>query len=295
MKQARRGSTGSVVSSYNRLAERGSRRVHFEHDALEPGVVEHHAETRELDLGSNPTVRCYEITSPRIDPAHDGVTVAHLTDLHVKGQRSTRATRQAVEFLNEIKPDVVALTGDYVRYSDEALPHLAEVLDELVVPKYATLGNHDHWLDGDRVADALREGGCQVLSNEHRSVDVRGAPLHLVGIDDALTHHADPEAAFSEVPRSGGTRVVLSHIPEVADGIGDRGGALVLSGHTHGGQIKIPGVTIRIFRRMGTRYLSGFFRIGGQMLYVSHGLGASVPIRILAPAEIAVFKLRSSA
>jgi predicted MPP superfamily phosphohydrolase len=115
----------------------------------------------------------------------------------------------------------------------------------------------------------------------------------VIGIDDEHTGHADPEAAFRHVP-DGGTRVVLSHIPEVADGIGDRGGALVLSGHTHGGQFNVPGITARIAKNMGRRYMNGFYRVAGQVLYVSAGIGASVPIRLGAPTEVAVFVLRSA-
>jgi uncharacterized protein len=112
-------------------------------------------------------------------------------------------------------------------------------------------------------------------------------------VDDDYTGHADPDRAFSGLPDAG-TKVVLSHIAEVADEIGERGGALVLSGHTHRGQVNVPGITWRIFRNMGHRYFGGFYRTGGQVLYVSTGIGQSVPIRIGAPTEVAVFVLRSA-
>lgn len=278
-----------------RRAETGSRHVHIEHDhtAGMPGAVEHRAGVWDTLLARNPTVRRFEVVSSRVDPAHDGVTIAHLTDLHVKGERSTRRLKKAIEFLNQLGPDLVALTGDYVRYSREAFLHLPDALKRLVIPAYATLGNHDHWLDAEGVRAALNLAGMNVLTNEHRTIELRGAPFHIVGIDDRLTHHDDAEAAFRHVP-AGGTRLVLSHIAEVADDIGHHGGALVLSGHTHGGQINLPPVTQRIFRNMGRRYMTGFFRIDGQVLYVSTGLGASVPIRLRAPTEVAVFVLRAA-
>ncbi|MBI3724048.1 metallophosphoesterase [bacterium] len=273
-----------------------SRRVHIEedHSRGEPGAIEHRGGVLEALLARSPTVRRFEVVSSRVDAAHDGITIAHVTDLHVgKGERTTRRVRKAVEILNRLKPDLVCLTGDYVRYSHRALPLLAEALRGFCCPVFATRGNHDHWLDAEGVVAALHLAGIDVLTNEHRTIDLRGSPFHVIGIDDRLTRHDDPELAFSRVP-DGGTRLVLSHIAEVADEIGSRGGALVLSGHTHGGQVNVPGITSRIFRNMGRHYMSGFYRVGGQVLYVNKGLGHSVPIRIAAPTEVAVFVLRAA-
>jgi predicted MPP superfamily phosphohydrolase len=282
------------LTQYKRAGLDGRRHVHIEpdHASGEPGAFEHRARGWDTLLARNPVVRRFEVASSRIDPRHDGVTIAHLTDLHVKGERSTRRLKKAIGILNELAPDFVALTGDYVRYSTEAFVHLPDSLRGLKPRAFATLGNHDHWLDAEGVRAALHLAGVSVLTNESRTLDVRGAPLHVVGIDDRLTHHDDVNAAFAGVPSSG-TRVVLSHIPEVADEIGHHGSALVLSGHTHGGQIHVPRVTATIFRNIGRRYMRGFFRIGGQVLYVSTGLGASVPIRLGSPTEVAVFVLRA--
>jgi len=283
------------LRAYRRAAEQGDRHVHIAHDheAGEPGAVEHVLGAWDTLIARNPTIRRFEVSSPRIHPAHDGVTIAHLTDLHVKGEWSTRRIKKAIDVLNEVKPDLVALTGDYVRYSRSAFPHLADVLAELRSPAYATLGNHDHWLDAEGVTAALHRARVDVLANENRTLLLNGEPLHVVGVDDRYTGHANPDLAFHGVGE--GTKVVLSHIAEVADEIGERGGALVLSGHTHRGQVNVPGITWRIFRNMGHRYFGGFYRTGGQVLYVSTGIGQSVPIRFGAPTEVAVFVLRSSA
>jgi predicted MPP superfamily phosphohydrolase len=293
MESVRRGSVASIVSSFHRLPEQGAMLVHVPPANGGPAATEHRARRRELDLGKRPTVRRFEVVSPRIDPRHDGVTVAHLTDLHLRGNRSARPLRHAVQVLNEIEPDLVVLTGDYVRYSERALPFLASVLAKLEPRKVATLGNHDHWLDADAVCFSLTYGGCQVLRNQHLTIELRGAPLHVVGIDDRLTAHDDARAAFAGVPTSG-TCVALSHIPEVAEDLVAYRAALVLSGHTHGGQVRIPRLTVKILEKLGRRYVSGFYPMGEQLLYVSRGMGASVPIRIGAPSEVAVFVLRGS-
>jgi predicted MPP superfamily phosphohydrolase len=283
------------LRAYKHAASTGERHVHIVHDheAGEPGAVEHLPGPWHTLIARNPIVRRFEVSSPRIDPAHDGVTVAHLTDLHVQGEWSTRRIKKAISVLNEVKPDLVALTGDYVRYSRSAFPHLADTLRLLGMPAYATLGNHDHWLDAEGVTAALHLGGIDVLSNESRTIALNGAPFHVVGIDDRKTGHANPDLAFSSV-KGPGTRLVLSHIAEVADEIGERGGALVLSGHTHKGQVNVPGITRRIFKNIGHRYYGGFYRTRGQVLYVSSGIGQSVPIRFAAPTEVAVFTLRST-
>jgi predicted MPP superfamily phosphohydrolase len=285
------------LASFRHAGEPGAtRHVHIEpdHASGEPGAIEHRSGRWDTLLARNPTVRRFEVASSRIDPRHDGVTIAHLTDLHVKGARTTRRLKKAIQILNRLQPDLVALTGDYVRYSKEAFEHLPDALRTLEVRSFATLGNHDHWLDAEGVTAALHLAGIDVLSNEHRTLDLRGAPFHVVGIDDRVTRHDDADRAFSGVPAEG-TRLVLSHIPDVADEIGHHGGALVLSGHTHGMQVNVPPLSAPLYRGIGRhRYLRGFFRIGGQVLYVSNGIGASVPIRIASPTEVAVFVLRST-
>ena len=176
--------------AYRHAVEEGARHVHIahDHDSGQPGAIEHKAGGWHTLIARNPTVRRFEVSSPRIDPAHDGVTVAHLTDLHVKGEWSTRRIKKAVDVLNALEPDIVCLTGDYVRYSKSALPHLADVLKGFRSPVYATLGNHDHWLDAEGVTAALHRANVCVLSNEARVLMVNGVPLHIVGIDDRYNH-----------------------------------------------------------------------------------------------------------
>jgi hypothetical protein len=129
-----------------------------------------------------------------------------------------------------------------------------------------------------------------VLENEHVSVPLRGAPLHIVGVDDHTTGRANVPLAFRHVP-PGGTRLALAHNPESAEECARWGADLVLSGHTHGMQVVVPRVTHRIAERVGIRYLSGFFPIGETLLYVTTGVGSWLPVRAGAPAEVALLKL----
>ena len=123
-----------------------------------------------------------------------------------------------------------------------------------------------------------------------------GAPLHVIGIDDPVTRRHDIAAAFADLPE-GGTRLALCHCPERALELSARGAHLVLSGHTHGGQINVHGITDRLFRSVGKRYFgAGLYPIGGAWLYVSAGIGFS-GVRVRAGrgtrAEVAVITLRA--
>ncbi len=241
-----------------------------------------------------PTLCAHDCASPRIHPGLDGVRLGQLSDIHVRSGVKPRRLHHAVEMMNALAPDFVVLTGDYVCMSARPLPMLTEALKALRVPAYATLGNHDHWSDARKVRRALEDAGVDVLTNEHRALRVRGAPLHLVGVDDSVTRHDDPDAAFAGVPEDS-TRIVLSHDPKSADHLHRWSPALILSGHTHGGQVYFNKLTPFLSAKVGIKYLSGFFEIEGTLLYVTRGLGASLPVRFRAPTEVALLTLRSAA
>lgn len=244
----------------------------------------------------SPVLSVHDVVSPRIHETVDGVRIGHLSDIHVRTGLKPRRLHQAVEMMNSLKPDFVVLTGDYVCFSPRPLPRLTNALKDLAVPAYATLGNHDHWSGASHVARALEAAGIDVLTNEHRTVNIRGGQLHVVGIDDPVTKHHDPEKAFAGVPDGDeATRIVLAHDPSFADKLKPYKPAVVFSGHTHGGQVFIKGVTPYISSRIGLKYLSGFFEIDGTMLYVSRGLGESLPLRFRSPAECSQLTLRSGA
>jgi uncharacterized protein len=240
-----------------------------------------------------PKLALHDVVSPRIDAGLNGVRIGQLSDIHVRTGVKPRRLEIAVEMLNALKPDLVVLTGDYVCMSPRPLPGLTAALKALKAPAYATLGNHDHWSGARKVRAALAAAGIDVLTNEHRVVKARGGTMHLVGVDDSVTKHHDPEAAFSNVPEDA-TRIVLSHDPKSADFLHRWNPALILSGHTHGGQVFFERFTPYMAAKVGIKYLSGFFEINGSVLYVNRGLGASLPLRFRAPVEVACLTLQSA-
>ena len=242
-----------------------------------------------------PRVTEVEIRIANLDPRHDGVRIAQLSDIHV-GKLTPRAhVRAAITAANAAKPDLVVLTGDYVTWSRHEAELAGDQLAGLVAPRVlAVLGNHDYFTWGAGVTAALERNGYDVLRTATTVATVRGAPLALVGVDDPITRHDDLDVAFKGAPDI--TRVVLCHAPDRAPAIAKRGADLVLSGHTHGGQIYIKGITDRLMKRVGMHYRRGRFAFGDRThLYVTPGIGFSAVQRRIGEgtaAEVALLTLR---
>jgi uncharacterized protein len=161
----------------------------------------------------------------------------------------------------------------------------------------AVLGNHDYFTWGAGVTRALEHNGYEVLRNQTTVADVRGAPLAMVGVDDPVTRHDDLDAAFAGAPERV-TRVVLCHAPDRGPAIASRGADLVLSGHTHGGQIFIKGITDRVMKKVGLNFRRGMYSLGDRTsLYVTPGIGFSGVQRRAGEgtaAEVALLTLRAA-
>ncbi len=247
-----------------------------------------------------PKISEHEVSVARLDPRHDGVRIAQLSDIHVGNLTPESHIRAAIEAANAAKPDLIVLTGDYVCWRRAEVEMAAHQLRGLRAPRVlAVLGNHDYFVWGSGVRAALEGNGYEVLRNRTTIADVRGAPLPIVGVDDPVTRHDDLDAAFAGAPAEL-PRIVLCHAPDRGPEVAKRGADLVLSGHTHGGQIFIKGVTDRIMKKIGLRYRRGMYDLGAQAdrattMYVTPGIGFSGVTRRAGEgtsAEVAVFTLR---
>lgn len=207
-------------------------------------------------------------------PAWSGrLRIAHLTDLHVGLVTPDALVREAVDLAVAARPDVVALTGDFVAHTTGALRRLVRLLAPLPGPKIAVLGNHDHRAGATEVAAALSDAGVMVLDNAWTWLDVHG--IAFVGVDDHS--YAKTDAARATAGLEGRPAIGLSHHPAGAPGLWDRGVPLVLSGHTHGGQVHHPHWSPRIFARVeGTPHVTGLCGEEGRQVYVCPGIGAAV-------------------
>jgi predicted MPP superfamily phosphohydrolase len=227
--------------------------------------------------------------------------VVHLTDIHVGRVTPMRVQRAAVDLTNAQKPDLIVITGDFVCHSQEYLDALEEIVGSLKAPVVGVMGNHDHWSGANEVRRALRRARAEVLDNSHTVLTLRGQRLQLVGLDDAYTGHADAARAVRGL-RKNLPVLGLSHIAEEADGLWNRGVPLVLSGHTHAGQVTLAGLhELAMGRFAGHKYVHGLYgtRTPGDntpkgAVYVGAGIGASVmPLRLgeRGRREVTVFEI----
>lgn len=219
--------------------------------------------------------------------------VAQLSDVHVGWGTPPETLIAAQRAAHAVKPDLMVLTGDYLNRSLGELAIFEAWVAGLPRPLVATLGNHDHYSGAAAIRRMLEHQGVVVLTNENVTLDIGGRLLTVVGLDDGFTHRDNPEKAFAGLALPD-RALVLSHEPRTADRIGLYGGRVVLSGHTHGGQVVLPGITGAITHLAGMRYVAGWYQAGDARVYVNAGIGASVRVpRYGAQAmpELSVFDL----
>jgi hypothetical protein len=235
----------------------------------------------------------HEIVVPDLDPAHDGLRVAQLSDIHVGPLTPEGRIRAAVEMANAFRPDLVVMTGDYLVRDPAGVTLLREQLGGLAAPTLATLGNHDHWADPRGATAALEHLGYGVLENENTTLTLRGAPFTVIGIDDLWTRSADPPKAMKGAAT--GSRLYLAHVPRTAELLAIWGKPmLVLSGHTHGGQVNVPLLTPAIRWIVREHYSQGLYEVEKVKLYVNRGVGnVGVGLRLNAAPEVSLLTLRA--
>lgn len=230
---------------------------------------------------------------PGLEPAHDGLRVAQLSDIHVGSRTPVERIRAAVDAVNAYAPDLVLLTGDYLTSDRKGVGLVREQLGGLSGPVVAVLGNHDHWVDARGVSEVLAGHGYDVLRNQNTTLLLRGRPFTVVGIDDLLSRQARPKEALAGARR--GSRIAIAHGPKTADQLRRLGEPLLcLSGHTHGGQVNIPGFTRFMLRTVAHEpYDRGLFHLGTVQLYVNRGIGNSaLRIRVNSAPEVTLATLR---
>lgn len=236
----------------------------------------------------------------RLPSAFDGLTIAHISDLHFGGWMNAERMATVVKRINALNPDVVAITGDFVtRITPQMAHEMAQTLGQLCAPEgvFGVFGNHDHWTNAQRVGDALAAGGVRVLVNESVTLHRDGAVLVIAGLDDIWENRQDLNAALRDSP-PGAAVVLLVHEPDYAHTVAEDGRVgLQLSGHTHGGQIRLPGIGALVLPQLGRDFDQGLFRLeGGLQVYVTRGVGMLSPaVRFLCPPEITLITLKTSA
>lgn len=242
------------------------------------------------------------VSLPGLADSFHGMRLVQISDLHFHEFSETYYIRRIVEQVNALKPDVVMLTGDFV--SDAPRPHAwgraqsypcAEILQNLQCPqRYAVMGNHDAEVGVETVIDALVTHGIPVLENQYVPIERDGRRFWLAGAANITSHMVRLELAVPPAKtRETDPVILMAHEPDFADHVAKYGGVnLMVSGHTHGGQVRMPFVGPVVLPPLGRKYVEGFFQIGPTRLYVNRGVGTvGLPIRFLCRPEITVFTL----
>jgi predicted MPP superfamily phosphohydrolase len=229
---------------------------------------------------------------PHLPPAFEGYRIVQLTDLHL-GRTVTQALiARAVDLALRLAPDLIVLTGDYVTGTLEEEGLVAE-LSRLAAPDgvWATLGNHDHWTDASGVRRVLRRAGIRELQNAHTAVQRGEERLYVAGVDDIWEEKHDLAAALDDIPDNA-VVILLAHEPDYADEVVPVGRVgLQLSGHSHGGQVRLPLVGAPIVPYLGQKYPYGLRQLGAMWLYTSRGVGNLLPVRVNCRPEVAEITL----
>jgi uncharacterized protein len=244
-----------------------------------------------------PVVDVVEVPIQGLPEAFEGFTIAQLSDIHLYPYTQAETVQKAVELANQFQPDLVALTGDYVWQDLDAIFDLTPIFSNLQA-KYgvvAIMGNHDIWLDATTIKSAFAEAGLPMLVNQGFPIQKSGTEIYIAGLDDGWSGQPDLNYALADAKENIPV-ILLFHEPDLVDQVSlDGRVSLMLSGHTHGGQVRINGKRPPIQPYLGTKYDIGLHQVGSTYLYVNRGIGnISIPLRINCPPEVTRLILRNA-
>jgi predicted MPP superfamily phosphohydrolase len=240
------------------------------------------------------SVERVQIPVKNLNPGLEGFTIVQLTDIHLYPITQLSLVRKAVVIANSLKPDLIVLTGDYVWRQVGAIFDLAPELAKLNARYgvYSSIGNHDIWAGVDVVKEGFHQARLPLLVNQGIAVEHNGGLVYLAGLDDGWSGYPDLEATLQGAPEEAPV-VLLCHEPDLADLYSTDGRvSLQLSGHSHGGQVRLPGRGPFVLPYLGQKYDFGLYNVNGMWLYTNRGLGCiSVPFRYNCPPEVTQFTL----
>ena len=235
----------------------------------------------------------------------NGFTIALLSDFHFDPYFSIHPLHAAIPMVNSLRPDLIVLTGDFVtapvvgddKKAAFAAEPCARLLSQMTAPRslWAVMGNHDDATDVEHVTRALQAEKIRVLANQSEAIEHDGARIWLAGVNDVLSETADLSKTLHGVPADEAV-ILLAHEPDFADEASRFPIDLQLSGHSHGGQIRMPFLPPLYLPSLAEKYFMGRYEVGRLKLYTNVGLGTMrVPMRWNCPPEITFLTLQRSA
>ena len=234
----------------------------------------------------------------RLAPEFDGYRLVQISDIHLDDWTKPSRLNRIVELVNEQRPDLVTVTGDFLSHSASWLvsQRLTDALSGLRARDgaVAVLGNHDYLANAELVRRCIHACGIVELTNDIYTLRRGDAVLHVAGVDDVMEGRSRLDLVLEKMPERGAA-ILLAHEPDFADVSAATGRFdLQLSGHSHGGQVRVPLLTSLVLPPFSHRYTSGLYEAGSMIQYTSRGLGfVNMRLRFLCRPEITVFTLRS--
>jgi predicted MPP superfamily phosphohydrolase len=239
-----------------------------------------------------------DVALPHWPKEANGLRIGQLSDFHADYDQAVARTAHAAYLLMKEQPDLVFVTGDYVssHLTRRFLAPTISALKPLIkAPRgaFVIMGNHDHWGNNAQKASSLfAELGFTVLNNN--SAPIVGVPgAYLIGLDDAWCGMMDVDKALHRVPKNA-HKIVALHEPDFADSIGEGGFDLQISGHSHGGQVRIPGLPVLHVPAYAKKYPEGLQQAKHHLVYTTRGVGMVGPqFRAFCPPEVTILTIRS--
>lgn len=248
------------------------------------------------------------ITLAQLPKAFDGFQIAQLSDIHIGPFMPAEDIRKYVAMVNQLKPDLVALTGDFVTWEGSPEGTVVEALSGLKAPYgvFGCLGNHEQWAGvSNSITRLFAEHGTRILRLENATIESAGERMNLIGVDYQSRVPFGPARegivkqyldGVEPLILPGAVNILFSHNPNTFDRAAELGIDLSLAGHTHGGQITLEYISPDLSpARLITRYVRGWFQKGNSQLYVNRGIGTIFsPVRFGSPPEITLYELKRS-
>jgi predicted MPP superfamily phosphohydrolase len=240
-----------------------------------------------------------------LPPAFENFRIVQISDIHFDEFTEPFFLHRVLRKVNALEPDLVLLTGDFISFGPMprnfvlgSMERCAEILREIACPqRFAVMGNHDSFLGAPTIVPILAASDIPMLVNQHVPIERGGERIWLCGIHDPVTHVPDLNAAIPAHPD--GPVLLMSHGPDYADTVrADPRGHLVdlmFSGHTHGGQVRLPFLPPLHLPIGGLKYVEGLYQLDRLQLYVTRGIGTvGLPFRLNCPPEVTLFTLQSA-
>lgn len=240
------------------------------------------------------------VAIPGLPRSLEGLRLGVMADFHVGDFVPAQFVAEAVQTMNTLRPDAVLLPGDFFQDSPEQAEACADALSDLIAPLgvFACPGNHDHHLDLKHTERPLDRAGVDLIVNGSRRIIHGAATLHLVGLDSVTEGKPDHFSALRRVPADE-PAILLVHEPDHADFLAQTSRRLMplqISGHSHGGQVRLPFLGAPFLPALAHRYPLGLMRVSGsdRQVFTTTGIGVNIPVRLNCPPEVALLVLQGT-